>query len=151
MAIIGIFFGSDTGNTENIAKNIQKQLGKDVADVHDIAKSSKEDLEGYDILLLGIRPGTTVKHSVTGTISSRRWKKSTSTASWLPCLAVAIRKTTLSISVMRWALFATSLSRAVRRSLVTGQQRVTTLKLPKVWQMTITSLALPLMKTVSQS
>ncbi|MEA7548837.1 hypothetical protein ONK29_27540, partial [Salmonella enterica subsp. enterica serovar Anatum] len=41
-------------NTENIAKMIQKQLGKDVADVHDIAKSSKEDLEGYDILLLGI-------------------------------------------------------------------------------------------------
>lgn len=36
------------------AKMIQKQLGKDVADVHDIAKSSKEDLEGYDILLLGI-------------------------------------------------------------------------------------------------
>lgn len=42
MAITGIFFGSDTGNTENIAKMIQKQLGKDVADVHDIAKSSKE-------------------------------------------------------------------------------------------------------------
>ena len=41
MAITGIFFGSDTGNTENIAKMIQKQLGKDVADVHDIAKSSK--------------------------------------------------------------------------------------------------------------
>ena len=45
MAIIGIFFGSDTGNTENIAKH-SKQLGKDVADVHDIAKSSKEDLGG---------------------------------------------------------------------------------------------------------
>ena len=54
MVITGIFFGSDTGNTENIAKMIQKQLGKDVADVHDIAKSSKEDLEAYDILLLGI-------------------------------------------------------------------------------------------------
>ena len=54
MAITGIFFGSDTGNTENIAKMIQKQLGTDVADVHDIAKSSKEDLEAYDILLLGI-------------------------------------------------------------------------------------------------
>ncbi len=54
MAITGIFFGSDTGNTENIAKMIQKQLGKDVADVHDIAKSSKEDLEASDILLLGI-------------------------------------------------------------------------------------------------
>ena len=66
MAIIGIFFGSDTGNTENIAKNIQKQLGKDVADVHDIAKSS---------CCWASRPGTTVKHSVTGTISSQRWKK----------------------------------------------------------------------------
>ncbi|MFP1496338.1 flavodoxin domain-containing protein [Escherichia coli] len=41
MAITGIFFGSDTGNTENIAKMIQKQLGKDVADVHDIAKSRR--------------------------------------------------------------------------------------------------------------
>jgi flavodoxin I len=54
MAVVGIFFGSDTGNTENIAKMIQKQLGKDVADVQDIAKSSKEDLEKYDILLIGI-------------------------------------------------------------------------------------------------
>ena len=41
MAITGIFFGSDTGNTENIAKMIQKQLGKDVADVHDIAKKQQ--------------------------------------------------------------------------------------------------------------
>ncbi|WP_416820949.1 flavodoxin domain-containing protein, partial [Cronobacter sakazakii] len=47
MAIVGIFFGSDTGNTENIAKIIQKQLGTDVAEVHDIAKSSKEDLEAF--------------------------------------------------------------------------------------------------------
>lgn len=54
MASIGIFFGSDTGNTENIAKMIQKQLGTNVADVFDIAKSSKEDLEQYDRLLLGI-------------------------------------------------------------------------------------------------
>lgn len=54
MANVGIFFGSDTGNTENIAKMIQKQLGTNVADVFDIAKSSKEDLEQYDRLLLGI-------------------------------------------------------------------------------------------------
>lgn len=51
MALVGIFFGSDTGNTENIAKMIQKQLGTDVAEVHDIAKSTKEDLEAFDILL----------------------------------------------------------------------------------------------------
>ncbi|CAI0974078.1 Flavodoxin-1 [Serratia liquefaciens] len=58
MANVGIFFGSDTGNTENIAKMIQKilqqQFGKEVAEIHDIAKSSKEDLEAFDILLLGI-------------------------------------------------------------------------------------------------
>ncbi|MGK2889506.1 MAG: flavodoxin FldA [Candidatus Malihini olakiniferum] len=54
MALIGIFFGSDTGNTENISKTIQQQLGSDVAEVHDIAKSSKEDIETFDILLFGI-------------------------------------------------------------------------------------------------
>ena len=89
MAIVGIFFGSDTGNTENIAKMIQKQLGSDVAEVHDIAKSSKEDTEAFDILLLGIPTGITAKRSVTGMISSRRWKRSTSTVSWWRCLAAA--------------------------------------------------------------
>ncbi|MGL4861322.1 MAG: flavodoxin domain-containing protein, partial [Enterobacteriaceae bacterium] len=53
MATVGIFFGSDTGNTENIAKMIQKQLGTAVAEVHDIAKSSTSDLESYSILLFG--------------------------------------------------------------------------------------------------
>lgn len=76
MAIVGIFFGSDTGNTENIAKMIQKQLGKEVAEVHDIAKSTKEDLEAFDILLLGIPTWQLrAKRSATGTISFRRWKR----------------------------------------------------------------------------
>ncbi len=54
MATVGIFFGSDTGNTENIAKQIQKQLGSDIANIHDIAKSKPQDMEHYDILLFGI-------------------------------------------------------------------------------------------------
>lgn len=54
MTRIGIFFGSDTGNTENIAHCIQKKLGYDRADIYDIAKSNKKDLEQYDKLLLGI-------------------------------------------------------------------------------------------------
>ena len=54
MATVGIFFGSDTGNTEHIAKMIQKELGKHLFDVRDIAKSSKEDIAGFDLLLLGI-------------------------------------------------------------------------------------------------
>jgi len=31
MAKVGIFFGTDTGNTRKVAKNISKQLG-DIAD-----------------------------------------------------------------------------------------------------------------------
>lgn len=54
MAIVGCFFGSDTGNTEHVAKMIQKEIGKNLIDIHDIAKSTKEDIEKYDFLLLGI-------------------------------------------------------------------------------------------------
>ena len=54
MAVVGLFYGSDTGNTENIAKMIQKQLGNELVDIRDIAKSTKEDIEGYDFLLFGI-------------------------------------------------------------------------------------------------
>ena len=54
MAVVGLFYGSDTGNTENIAKMIQKQLGNELVDIRDIAKSSKEDIESYDFLLFGI-------------------------------------------------------------------------------------------------
>jgi len=43
MAIVGLFFGSDTGNTEAISKMIQKKLGKKMIDVKDIAKSTKEE------------------------------------------------------------------------------------------------------------
>ena len=38
MASVGLFFGSDTGNTEHVAKMIQKELGKNLIDVQDIAK-----------------------------------------------------------------------------------------------------------------
>lgn len=54
MATVGLFFGSDTGNTEAVAKMIQKKLSKQMVDVYDIAKSSKADIENFDLLLLGI-------------------------------------------------------------------------------------------------
>lgn len=54
MASVGIFFGSDTGNTEAVAQMIQKELGKQLIDVFDIAKSSKEDIASYDVLMFGI-------------------------------------------------------------------------------------------------
>lgn len=54
MASVGIYFGSDTGNTEHVAKLIQKELGKSLVAVHDIAKSSKEEIAEFDLLLFGI-------------------------------------------------------------------------------------------------
>ncbi len=152
MAITGIFFGSDTGNTENIAKMIQKQLGKDVADVHDIAKSSKEDLEAYDILLLGIPTWYYGE-------AQCDWdayffplsKRLISMANWLRCLVVVTRKITPNISAMHWAPSATSLNRAVQPSLVTGQLRAIISKHQKVWQMTTTLSVWLSTKTVSRN
>ncbi len=54
MASVGLFFGSDTGNTEAVSKMIQKQLGKQLVHVQDIAKSSKQDIDNFDLLLIGI-------------------------------------------------------------------------------------------------
>jgi len=54
MASVGLFFGSDTGNTEVVAKMIQKQLGKKLVDVKDIAKSTKADIDEFSLLILGI-------------------------------------------------------------------------------------------------
>ena len=54
MASVGLFFGSDTGNTEVVAKMIQKQLGKQLVDVKDIAKSTIADINEFSLLILGI-------------------------------------------------------------------------------------------------
>ncbi|WWO96121.1 MAG: flavodoxin FldA [Candidatus Dasytiphilus stammeri] len=52
---LGIFFGSDTGNTEKVANIIKKTLGYHCpAEVNDIAKSKPEDLDKFPLLLLGI-------------------------------------------------------------------------------------------------
>lgn len=49
----GIFFGSTTGNTEQLASDIAAALGVDSSDVHNVGESSASDVEAYDVLLLG--------------------------------------------------------------------------------------------------
>lgn len=49
----GIFFGTQTGNTEAAANLIAGALGIDSADVHDIASASPEDFTAYEALILG--------------------------------------------------------------------------------------------------
>jgi flavodoxin I len=51
---IGLFFGSDEGNTESIATRIQQRLGEENVDVHDIADVTQLDFEDYSHLILGI-------------------------------------------------------------------------------------------------
>lgn len=54
MAEIGLFFGSDEGNTESVARRIQARLGEEVVDIHDIADVTQLDFAGYDKIILGI-------------------------------------------------------------------------------------------------
>jgi len=54
MKKIGIFFGSDTGNTEKIANLIFKLIGSEHAKLYDISNVSKKEIEFYNILIFGI-------------------------------------------------------------------------------------------------
>ncbi len=53
MKKIGIFYGSTTGITAEAAQDIAKELGVDVKDMHNVAKSSPDEVADYDVLLLG--------------------------------------------------------------------------------------------------
>ena len=54
MAKIGLFFGSDEGNTEAVAYQIQQCIGTDVVDVKDVADITQLDFADYELLILGI-------------------------------------------------------------------------------------------------
>ncbi len=53
MGKIGIFFGSDTGNTRRVAKSLHKKLGDDADAPVNVNKASADDLLKYDALILG--------------------------------------------------------------------------------------------------
>ncbi|MBL0308514.1 MAG: flavodoxin [Bacteroidetes bacterium] len=55
---IGLFYGTDTGNTERVAKIIKEKLeatlGPDRIELHEIYHKKKEDMESFDFLILGM-------------------------------------------------------------------------------------------------
>jgi flavodoxin I len=54
MSKIGIFFGTDTGSTRLVTKNIFKQMGEELADKpKNINRTSAAELLQYDTLILG--------------------------------------------------------------------------------------------------
>ena len=54
MANIGIFYGTTTGNTENIAVLIRKTFGEDAADIMNVDLAEKGDVEKYNYLIFGL-------------------------------------------------------------------------------------------------
>ena len=54
MQKIGLIFGTDTGNTEEVANKLQERIDWAEVELHDIASASAEDIQQYDILILGI-------------------------------------------------------------------------------------------------
>lgn len=53
MTKYGIFYGSTTGTTEEVANKIGKELGVTAMDIRNVAKSAPSDVADYDVLLLG--------------------------------------------------------------------------------------------------
>ncbi len=53
MKKIGIFYGSSTGTTQDLAGQIAQRLGVAPGDVHDVASADATQVEAYEVLLLG--------------------------------------------------------------------------------------------------
>lgn len=53
MSKVGLFYGSDTGNTEKVAEVIQGLLGEEVVDLHDVVNARSSDFDAYDKIILG--------------------------------------------------------------------------------------------------
>lgn len=53
MSKIGIFFGSSSGATEEIANKIASRLGVAAGDIHNVADADATSMAAYDVLLLG--------------------------------------------------------------------------------------------------
>lgn len=49
----GIFYGSTTGNTENVAEKIATELGIGKEDIHNVADTQVQAVQPYEVLLLG--------------------------------------------------------------------------------------------------
>lgn len=54
MAKIGLFYGTQTGNTQTVAELIQQELGgNNIVELHDISSADPSDFEPYECLIIG--------------------------------------------------------------------------------------------------
>jgi len=52
--MIGLFFGSDEGNTESVAHRIAARLGEENVDIYDVSDVTQLEFAEYELLILGI-------------------------------------------------------------------------------------------------
>lgn len=53
MKKIGIFYGTTTGSTLEVAEMIARELNVNPQDVHDVARTAPSDVADYDVIILG--------------------------------------------------------------------------------------------------
>lgn len=53
MKKIGLFYGTQTGNTETVAEMIQQEFGDETIELIDIAEASTEEFNNYDYIIVG--------------------------------------------------------------------------------------------------
>ncbi|ASQ91018.1 flavodoxin [Prosthecochloris sp. GSB1] len=53
MKTIGLFYGSETGNTESVAAMVAAELGNQNVELHNISETDAETLASYDNLVIG--------------------------------------------------------------------------------------------------
>ena len=53
MSKLAIVYGSTTGNTAEVAKQLQNTWGKNVADLYEVGSASASQLNSYPFLILG--------------------------------------------------------------------------------------------------
>jgi len=58
--MIGLFYASDWGHTEKVARLIEEELGEDKVKIHDLQTDPIEEAEKYDQLIFGV--STADKH-----------------------------------------------------------------------------------------
>ena len=65
MKKIGIFYGSTTGTTKDVAKKIGEQLGVKPEDIHDVASAAPSMVGDYDVIIIGASTGGEGDHLAT--------------------------------------------------------------------------------------
>ena len=52
---IGLFYSSDTGNTETVAETLQEKIGSDILHIHEVFETNLPATMGqYDFIILGV-------------------------------------------------------------------------------------------------